>query len=368
MTLGVQTWTKNKNAVSVNYGPLWFSLAIGERWSRFEGTDKWPGWEVFPTTPWNYGLVLDEKAPAKSFEMLRSTAPLPPQPFTPGSVPIELRAKARKIPHWTLNGRGLIGTLQPSPARSDEPLETVTLIPMGAARLRIAAFPTIGAGPGCARLGGAAGLPDFRLLHLPKATRSTLPASSQPRPPVPTRPACRDSLGGRTAGRPSGCNTTSCRRGRFPPRKSTGSTTRPKGGCRVPASWRLLYKDGDAWKPVEGASAYGNEAGPVQPHDVSPGRDAGAAAGSPTATGILRRHAAVEDQRVIATIAAANGFVPRTKPDNARQCAHVFVRGGARTISARGRCSSSHRYSCDRLPMLDKSSKILIMRDGKFLF
>jgi hypothetical protein len=23
------------------------------------------------------------------------------------------------------------------------------------------------------------------------------------------------------------------------------------GGVRVPASWRLLYKDGDQWKPVE---------------------------------------------------------------------------------------------------------------------
>jgi DUF1680 family protein len=30
-----------------------------------------------------------------------------------------------------------------------------------------------------------------------------------------------------------------------------------RGGVRVPASWRLLYKDGDQWKPVEGASSYG---------------------------------------------------------------------------------------------------------------
>src|SRR5579871_418361 len=30
-----------------------------------------------------------------------------------------------------------------------------------------------------------------------------------------------------------------------------------RGEVRVPASWRLLYKDGDTWKPVEGASAYG---------------------------------------------------------------------------------------------------------------
>ena len=42
---------------------------------------------------------------------------------------------------------GLVGLLQPSPVKSNEPTETITLIPMGAARLRISAFPTIGAGP-----------------------------------------------------------------------------------------------------------------------------------------------------------------------------------------------------------------------------
>jgi hypothetical protein len=31
------------------------------------------------------------------------------------------------------------------------------------------------------------------------------------------------------------------------------------GECRVPASWRVLYKDGEEWKPVEAASAYGLE-------------------------------------------------------------------------------------------------------------
>lgn len=30
-----------------------------------------------------------------------------------------------------------------------------------------------------------------------------------------------------------------------------------RGQCRVPASWRLLYRDGGEWKPVEDASAYG---------------------------------------------------------------------------------------------------------------
>jgi hypothetical protein len=32
-----------------------------------------------------------------------------------------------------------------------------------------------------------------------------------------------------------------------------------RGEVRVPASWRILYRDGDRWIPVEGASIYGVE-------------------------------------------------------------------------------------------------------------
>ncbi|HMA54406.1 MAG TPA: hypothetical protein VKT17_08080, partial [Acidobacteriota bacterium] len=28
------------------------------------------------------------------------------------------------------------------------------------------------------------------------------------------------------------------------------------GGCRVPASWRILYKSGGEWLPVKAAGAY----------------------------------------------------------------------------------------------------------------
>ena len=45
---------------------------------------------------------------------------------------------------------GLIRPLQDSPVKSEEPIDTITLIPMGAARLRITAFPTIGDGADCA--------------------------------------------------------------------------------------------------------------------------------------------------------------------------------------------------------------------------
>ena len=30
-----------------------------------------------------------------------------------------------------------------------------------------------------------------------------------------------------------------------------------RGGVRVPAEWRLLYKDGEAWKPVDATTRFG---------------------------------------------------------------------------------------------------------------
>src|SRR5258707_10761331 len=47
MKVAVRKWAKNHDSVSINYGPLTFSLAIGERWSRYGGHDKWPQHEGF---------------------------------------------------------------------------------------------------------------------------------------------------------------------------------------------------------------------------------------------------------------------------------------------------------------------------------
>jgi hypothetical protein len=150
MGLTVTRWEKNRNSVSVQRGPLTYSIKVGEKYVRQHPerkNDKWPAYEIIPTTPWNYGLVLNEKNPAKSFEVLRwNGQALPAQPFIPEPAPIELRAKARRIPAWKLDSLALVGKLQPSPVKSDEPLETVTLIPMGGARLRITSFPVIGKG------------------------------------------------------------------------------------------------------------------------------------------------------------------------------------------------------------------------------
>ena len=256
----VHRWEKNKDAVSVDYGPLTFSLKIGEKWTRNGGSEKWPDWEVFPTTDWNYGLVLDRDVPARSFEVQQKPGPLAPQPFTLETVPIELRVKARKIPAWQQDYLELVGPLQSSPALSDEPEETVTLVPMGAARLRISMFPTIGTGAEA---------------HAWIAPRKPTPA---PYKPSASHVHHGDNVNALCDGlEPAASNDHSIPRFTWWPQRGTQEWVqydfpqpRPvaavavywfddtgRGQCRVPQSWQVQYKDGAEWKPVEAAAACG---------------------------------------------------------------------------------------------------------------
>jgi DUF1680 family protein len=142
----ITEWTKNRNTVSVHRGPLIYSLRIGERWEKKEGTAEWPGFEVYPTTPWNYGLVVDKANPESSFRFERIAGALPAQPFALDAPPLVLKARGRRIPEWKQEANGIIAEVQMSPVRSDAPEEEITLVPAGSARLRITAFPQIGAG------------------------------------------------------------------------------------------------------------------------------------------------------------------------------------------------------------------------------
>ncbi|MFJ5776405.1 RICIN domain-containing protein [Streptomyces sp. NPDC093094] len=133
----LRRWTGRHGAVGVDHGPLSYALRIGERYERHAGTETFPEYEVHATTPWNYGLVPD--APL-SFHP--ATAPVADLPFSHGTVPVRITAQARRISTWITDTEQVVAPLQQSPARSDAPVETVTLIPMGAARLRVSAFPT----------------------------------------------------------------------------------------------------------------------------------------------------------------------------------------------------------------------------------
>jgi len=154
----LKKWAKNKNSVSVDYGPLSFSLKIKERfekqdsrktaigdshWQADADPSKWPAYNIFPASAWNYGLILPKDGDISNWVVRRKPWPKDSMPFTPGAVPIEIEAKGRKIPEWTVDKHELCGVLPESPVLVNTPEENLTLIPMGATRLRISSFPVV---------------------------------------------------------------------------------------------------------------------------------------------------------------------------------------------------------------------------------
>ncbi|MGW4304277.1 RICIN domain-containing protein [Streptomyces sp. NPDC004376] len=133
----LRTWSAGQDAVSVEHGPLTYALRIGENYVRYAGDDAFPEYEVHATTPWNYGLV-----PGSTPEFTRSGGPVAANPFTQDGTPVRMTARARRVAEWVADDEHVVAPLQRSPARSDSPVESVTLVPMGAARLRISGFPT----------------------------------------------------------------------------------------------------------------------------------------------------------------------------------------------------------------------------------
>jgi hypothetical protein len=135
MSPRTRTWAGG--AVSVDRGPLTFSLRFDEQWRRYAGTEAWPELEVTSTTAWNYGLTPDPQ-PAVT------TGGTVDDPFTPATAPVRITVSAQKIPDWTADRENVVGTLQGGQVATGSPVERVTLVPMGAARLRITAFPRTG--------------------------------------------------------------------------------------------------------------------------------------------------------------------------------------------------------------------------------
>lgn len=129
------------NSISVERGPLVYSLQIGEDWRKVKDHPRAPDWGVSPTTAWNYGLVVDQRDAARSFQVEERSV-TSQYLFSADGAPVVLKAKARKVSSWKMVNDSAAPP-PVSPVASSEPEETITLIPYGAAKLRITSFPVI---------------------------------------------------------------------------------------------------------------------------------------------------------------------------------------------------------------------------------
>lgn len=262
MKTKVRKWVSNQNSVSVDYGPLTFSLRINERvvkadsaktatgesrWQEGVSLARWPSYELFPASAWNVALAHGPGRLADNLKVIRRPWPKSNFPFTATEAPIRIVTQGAVLPEWKLDNTGLVAKLQPSPTRSSQPRRQIELVPMGAARLRITAFPWL-----------EANAPTWA--PLPK--------------PLPYSPRASHTFGGDSVTAicdqvsPVNSNDQGIPRHTFWPRKGTTewyeySFGKPMevngcevywfddgatgGGCRLPASWRVFVKVNGEW-------------------------------------------------------------------------------------------------------------------------
>lgn len=158
MTVSSQVWQQNKASVSVNYGPLTLSLKIDENFEQHDSRDKdfvqddshwqagvdaslWPCYVLKPESAWNYALKVDKDNLPLQFSVTKKAWPADDFPFTLESVPFEFTATGVQIPSWGYDETGMTDLLPTKFAPRSTEETKLTLVPMGAARLRISAFP-----------------------------------------------------------------------------------------------------------------------------------------------------------------------------------------------------------------------------------
>ncbi|MEQ1935528.1 MAG: beta-L-arabinofuranosidase domain-containing protein, partial [Fimbriimonadaceae bacterium] len=255
LPMAIQTKTnlaKRAGSVTISRGPLVYSLKIEEETKPYGHLESWPSYEVRPKSDWNYGLDPTKRELKVVTKKLDEST----QPWDFRNVPIQIETQARQIPEWGMDIYGLVSPLQKMPALSTSPLKKVTLIPMGAARLRMTVFPTVSA--------------KGTLWKKSRTAATPIPATYSHRNWWDTESALSDKL------IPSKSNDEEIPRFTWWDHKGTEEWVQytfketrtfqkcrvywfddePRGGVRLPASWKLQVKVGDVWEDVQPEGAY----------------------------------------------------------------------------------------------------------------
>lgn len=143
LPMPVEIISRPENLYAVQRGPLIYSLPVGEKWVQINKempVHEFPhcDYEIYPTTPWNYGLCIEKEKPEEYIHF--EEQPIGEVPFSPEGAPIIATVKGRQI-EWPL----VNGSAAPVPLSLKTPgeIEELKLIPYGCTNLRLTEIPII---------------------------------------------------------------------------------------------------------------------------------------------------------------------------------------------------------------------------------
>lgn len=136
LPMEVRTSSRNLYAISVERGPLVYALPVQENWQMITKRERFHDWEIYPSSPWKYGLLANTE-----YEVILSEIPY--QPFDVENSPIRLKAKGQLVRDWKMEGNNA-GVPPLHPKTDGQPIAELKLVPYGSAKLRIGEFPLIG--------------------------------------------------------------------------------------------------------------------------------------------------------------------------------------------------------------------------------
>lgn len=126
------------NSLVVERGPLLFSLPIETAWEKLRTRGMTADWEARPKSAWNYALEMDERNPRLT--EVASNSKTGKSVFDLDGALIRVEVPGRKTSQWKAEN-GVAGEMPSRKVSSTEPLEKLSLVPYGSAKLRITVFP-----------------------------------------------------------------------------------------------------------------------------------------------------------------------------------------------------------------------------------
>lgn len=128
-----------QQSVSITRGPLVFSLDPGGTWVKLRERGITADWQRFPKDSWNYALSVTEDT-AAALPVREST--IGAIPFSAADPGVRIAVQGRVLNTWRSED-GVAAPVPEGPQNSAEAAQVIELIPYGAAKLRITAFPVL---------------------------------------------------------------------------------------------------------------------------------------------------------------------------------------------------------------------------------